>query len=141
LRRNGLRSVKVKIQTSNIRQVEKDSQVRNFSNLWNAGRGTEAATIGIELSVGRSRRAKLTDELAREAEELAVFGDLFESMLVRGRDDQGELRTINLKKERIRAPIDVPAGTSTTQVYRKIVRARRAVEKRITSLDHAARGS
>jgi hypothetical protein len=142
MRRNGLRSVKLKVQTSYLRQIELASEVKNFSNLWNAGRGTDAATIGIELSVGRKRgNAKLKDAIARETERLAVLGDLFETMVVRGRDDYGDVQTINLKKERVRATIAVARSDSTAVVYREIVRARRAVEKQIKSLDRAARGS
>jgi hypothetical protein len=46
LRANELRQVRVKVQTSNLEQIEADRQVRGFGQLFNAGLGTDAATIG-----------------------------------------------------------------------------------------------
>ena len=84
LRAGGLRNINVKVKTSHIAQLEQDRRVRGFRQLWNAGRGTNVATIGIELGVGRQRDAHLDDSLAEEAEALATMGDLLESMTVRG---------------------------------------------------------
>jgi hypothetical protein len=84
----------------------------------------------------------LNDDIGAGAEELALMGDLLESMIVRGRNDAGDIEEINMKKERVRTTVELDGGTSTDDVYRHIERARRTVEQRLGgSLDRAARGS
>lgn len=142
IRENGLRNVQVKVRTSQIEQIEQDANVRGFKQLWNAGRGTDAATIGIELSVGRSGEdAVLSDAIGEEAQELAELGDLLESMHVKGYDRGGEIRTINMKQERIKDPIGIESSDSNDDIYKGIRRARQNVEADIDGLDSAARGS
>lgn len=141
LAKNGLRSVKVKLRSSELVQIEHDQAVTGFGNLFKAGRGTDAVTLGFELGVGRKRDAVLDADLAKGAVELAVMGDQLESMLVKGRDKHGEIQEINMKKERVSEGIDIPESASNAQVYKKIREARKAVENRMGSLDRAARGA
>lgn len=141
LAKSGLRSVKVKLRSSELAQIEDDNAVTGFGNLFKAGRGTDAVTLGFELGVGRKRDAILDADLAKGAVELAVMGDQLESMLVKGRDKHGEIQEINMKKERISEGIEIPESASNTQVYKKIKEGRRTVEKRMGSLDRAARGA
>jgi hypothetical protein len=64
LRSNGLRKVQVKIRTSTLQQKDFDAKKTGLSAFFNAGKPTEAASIGVELSVGRSGvDAKLSDEI------------------------------------------------------------------------------
>ncbi len=142
LQKNGLRNVQVKVQTSHLQQIEADRGTRGFKQFWNAGKGTEAATIGIELSVGRSGPdATLNDALGLSAVALAEHVDLVESMHVSGRDKHGEIETINMKHERIGGQIEIASSTSNAAVYRAIERVRTTVEKDAGKLDNAARGS
>ncbi len=143
LRQHGLRKVLVKIHRSEARQIERDQRVKGFKNIMKAGRATGAATIGIELGVGRSgASAILGSELGRSTENLAThYIDAVESMYVRGYDRNGEVRELNMKAERIRGAIDIGNATSDSDVYREIRAVRRQVEADIRSLDHAARGN
>lgn len=142
LREGGLRSVQVKIQTSHIQQIEADERTRGFWQFWRAGRGTDAATIGVELTVGRSGPdATLNHGLGLSVEALAEHVDLLESMHVSGLDRDGERETINMKHERVGGPIDITSATSNQAVYRAIERARRAVEEDSGPLEQAARGT
>jgi len=141
LRRNGLRGVTVKVQTSDAVQIANDEQARGWSNLFKAGRDAEAATMTIEMSVGRARRRTLSDATAAEVEELAALGDQLESMIVRGRDDEGAVKTIDMKKERIRGPIDIPRGMAKEEIYVEIERVRRHVEYDMGPLNNATRGN
>lgn len=141
LKKYGLRNVKVKLRNSEIKQIEEDEGVRGFSNLLSAGKGTHAVTVGIELGVGRAHSMALDPELAAGAVELAEMGDQLESMVVRGRDKNGDIQTINMKRERVSAGVDIPDGANNARVYRGIRDARKMVEKRIGGLNRAARGS
>jgi hypothetical protein len=142
LRRNELRKVSLRVQTSKLAQIEADGHVTGWSQLFNAGRGTDAATFAIEVSVGRQRHHGLSDSLAEGAEELALMGDLLESMIVRGRNDRGDIETINMKQERVRAVIDIDGGTTTTNMYRHIESARNIAEQTLGGgLNTAARGN
>jgi hypothetical protein len=142
LRANGLRNAQLKIQTSFLQQRLIDENRTGFGQLLRAGRESEAATIGIELSVGRrGRDARLNDEIGAGMSYLADNVDLVESLHVKGRNDEGEIEEINLKQERIKAPIEIAYGTSNDDVYREIKRARREVEQEIGGLDRAARGN
>jgi hypothetical protein len=141
LKKYGLRNVKVKLRNSEIKQIEEDEGVRGFGNLLTAGKGTQAVTIGIELGVGRGHSLALDPEVAAGAVELAEMGDQLESMVVRGRDKNGDIQTINMKKERVSAAVDIPEGANNARTYRAIRDARKIVEKRIGGLNRAARGS
>lgn len=141
LKKYGLRNVKVKLRNSELKQIEEDEGVRGFGNLFKAGKGTDAITVGIELGVGRSHSMSLDPELAAGAVELAEMGDHLESMVVRGRDKHGDIQTINMKKERVSGAVEIPEGANNARIYRAIKDARKAVEKRIGGLNRAARGS
>jgi hypothetical protein len=141
LEKYGLRNVKVKLRKSELQQIQDDEEVRGFGNLFKAGGGTDAVTIGIELGVGRSHKLALDPELAAGAVELAEMGDQLESMVVKGRDKHGDIQTINMKKERLSASVDLPAGATNKTIYRGIREARKKVEQQIKSLDRAARGT
>ncbi len=141
LKKYGLRNVKVKLRNSEIKQMEDDEGVRGFSNLLKAGKGTDAITIGIELGVGRAHSLALDPELAAGAIELAEMGDQLESMVVKGRDKNGDIQTINMKRERVSAAVEIPEGANNARVYRAIKDARKVAEKRIGGLKRAARGS
>ena len=140
--KNGeMRNIKVKLQSSQLTQIESDQKVRGFGNLLKAGKGTDAVTIGLEVGIGHARTASLDPELAAGAVELAEMGDQLESMVVKGRDKDGEIQKINMKRERITAELDVPEGAGNTPIYAAIRKARKEVEKKIGGLDRAARGS
>jgi hypothetical protein len=142
LREHGLRSVQVKVQTSHLAQIEADDATRGWGQFWKAGKGTDAATIGIELTVGRSGPdATLNHALGLSAEALADHVDLLESMHVKGREQHGEIETINMKHERIGVAVDIEASASNDAVYRTIERARKTAEKDTGKLEKAARGS
>jgi hypothetical protein len=142
LRDNGLRQVQVKVRTSQLQQKEFDASRTGFSQFFQAGGGTDAATIGVDLSVGRSGPdAKLSKEIGAGVSYLAGHVDALESLHVKGFNNNGEVETINLKQERIKAPVEITYGTSNDDVYRAIRRARRDIEKGIGPLDKAARGS
>jgi hypothetical protein len=142
LREGGLRSVKIKLQTSHIQQIEADERTRGFWQFWRAGRGTEAATIGVELTVGRSGPdATLNNGLGLSVQALADHVDLLESMHVSGLDRNGEKETINIKHERVGGPIDITGNTSNQAVFRAVDRTRRAVEEDSGPLSQAARGT
>jgi hypothetical protein len=139
--RNGLRNVKVKVQTSNAMQIKADDRVPGFRQFFNAGREAEAATITVELGVGRPKGRRLSEEIGAEVEELAEMGDLLETMIVRGTNDDGKVRSINMKEERITGPIEITADMDDKAVYAAIAKIRREVEKDTGPLDEAARGS
>jgi hypothetical protein len=142
MRTKGLRQVQVKVQTSHLRQIEADKKVRGFRQIFNAGKGTDAATIGIVLSVGRGHPdAVLNDDIAEGAEQLAEYIDLVESLSIKGRNQDGEIETINMKHERIKGSIEIETSDSNNSIYRAIQRTRRTVERGIGSLDQAARGA
>jgi hypothetical protein len=141
LKKYGLRNVKVKLKNSELGQIQKDDAVKGFGNLFNAGLGTDAVTIGIELGVGRSHKLALDPDIAAGAVELAEMGDQLESMIVRGRDKTGEIQTINMKKERLSESIDVRLSASDKAVYQAIRDARNSAAKKIGGLDRAARGT
>ena len=89
-------------------------RVRGFRQLLNAGKDTEAATLGFELSVGRSRKnVALNDDLGLGAEELAEQIDHLESMHVKGIGPDGKVESINVKQERLTAPIEITGGGQT----------------------------
>ena len=142
LRENGLRSVQVKVQTSHLQQIEADDNTKGFGQFWRAGKGTDAATIGIELTVGRSGPdAMLNNVLGLSTEALAEHIDLLESMHVKGREQHGEIEKINMKHERVGVAINIEASVSNDAIYRAIERARKTVEKEAGKLEKAARGS
>jgi hypothetical protein len=141
LRRNGLRNVKFKVQTANVVQIEADQQATGFKGFFDAGKQSHAATIGIEISVGRARRAHLSDDIAEAAEELAEMGDLLESMIVKGRNDDDEVKTINMKQERIRGTIELDGTATARDYYRAIREVRRSIEGDTGPLDRSARGT
>lgn len=142
LREHGLRSVQVKVQTSHLAQIEADTGTKGFGQFWKAGKGTDAATIGIELTVGRSGPdATLNNAFGLSAEALADHIDLLESMHVKGREQHGEIEEINMKHERIGVAVDIEPRASDDDVYRVIERARKTAEKDAGKLSDAARGS
>lgn len=142
LRKHGLRSVQAKVQTSHLAQIEADERTKGWKQFWQAGKGTDAATIGVEVTVGRSGPdATLNNAFGLSAEALAEHIDLLESMHVKGRDRHGEIETINMKHERIGAAVDIEASASDDAIYRAIERARKTVEKDAGKLADAARGS
>lgn len=142
MRSRGLRSVQLKIRTSEVERTRADERVRGFGQILRAGRETDAASIGIELGVGRSGNdAELSDELGTGAEELAEQIDHLESMHVNGIGPNGKVESINIKQERLTVPLEVIDGQSNREVYELIEKARRDLEDDIGSLDRAARGS
>jgi len=142
LREHGLRSVQAKVQTSHLAQIEADNKTKGWAQFWKAGKGTDAATIGIEVTVGRSGPdATLNNAFGLSAEALAEHIDLLESMHVSGREQHGEIETINMKHERIGVAVDIEASASNDAVYRAIERARKTAEKDAGKLANAARGS
>jgi hypothetical protein len=143
LRQHGLRKVLVKIHRSEARQIELDQRVKGFKNILKAGRATGAATIGIELGVGRSGPAAVLNAvLGKSTENLAShYIDAVESMYVRGYDESGAVRELNMKAERIRGAIEIGSTTSDDDVYKGIKAVRKAVEEEIKSLNRAARGN
>lgn len=142
LRDNGLRQVQVKVQTSKFQQKEFDEKRTGFGQFFKAGGGTDAASIGVDLSVGRSGPdAKLSDEIGAGVSYLAEHVDAVESLHVKGYNKHGAIETINLKQERIKEAVEITYGTSNDDVYRAIKRTRRDVEKRICPLKKAVRGS
>lgn len=142
LRANGLRQVQVKVRTSEFQQKEFDEKRTGFGQFFKAGGGTDAATIGVDLSVGRSGPdAKLSNEIGAGVSYLADHVDAVESLHVKGFNKHGEVETINLKQERVKLATEIAYGTSNDDVYRAIKRARRDIEKDIGPLDKAARGS
>jgi hypothetical protein len=142
LREHGLRYVQAKVQTSHLAQIEADKRTKGWKQFWNAGRGTDAATIGIEVTVGRSGPdATLNNAFGLSAEALADHIDLLESMHVKGRDQHGAVEKINMKHERIGVEVDIEASASNDAVYRVIERARKEAEQDSGKLADAARGS
>ena len=142
MRERGLRSVQFKIKMSELERVRADEQVRGWGQLLRAGRETEAASMGIELGVGRSGHdAELNDDLGLGAEELAEEIDHLESMHVRGIGPDGKVERINIKKERLTMPVEIVRGQTNREVYELIEQARRDLEDEIGGLDRAARGS
>jgi hypothetical protein len=141
VKNNEMRNIKVKFQMSELDHIASAKKVRGFGNLLNAGKGTEAVTIGIEVGVGRSRAISLDPELAEGAVDLAEMGDQLEQMIVKGRDKHGEIQTINMKRERVSEEIEMADGASNAVIYAAIRKARKEVEKRIGNLDYAARGT
>jgi hypothetical protein len=143
MRRHGkLRKLQVSVRMSELEMINQQRALPGFGPLLAAGRGAEALTLDITLSVGRGRKeARLGDNIAQSAEELAGFVDALESMHVTGLDAEGERQEINLKQERIAAPITIESSTSNAQIYRAIERGRTAIEQEIGSLANAARGS
>ncbi len=139
----GLRAVQLKVRTSEIEQARLDENVRGFRNLLNAGKDTEAATIGFELTVGRSRRSvALNDDIGLGAEDLAEQIDLLESMHVKGIGPDGSVESINMKQERLAVPIEITGGGQTNaEVYELIEQARQDLEGEIGDFANAARGN
>jgi hypothetical protein len=139
---NGLRQVQVKVRTSQFQQKEFDEKRTGFRQFWRAGDGTDAATIGIDLSVGRSGPdAILAKEIGSGVTYLAEHIEAVESLHVKGYNDNGEIETINLKQERLKQPIEITPATTNKDVYANIRRARRDLEKEIGALGNATRGS
>lgn len=142
MRERGLRSVQFKITTSELEKLQADERVRGWGQLLRAGRETEAASIGIELGVGRSGRdAELSDDLGIGTEQLAEQIDHLESMHVRGIGSDGKVERINIKQERLTRPIEIVRGQTNREVYELIEQARRELEEDIGDMDRAARGS
>ncbi len=142
LKDNGLRQVQVKVRTSQFQQKELDEKRTGLRQFFNAGTGTDAATIGVDLSVGRSGPdAKLAKEIGTGVVYLAEHIEAVESLHVKGVNDAGEIETINLKQERLKAPIEITPAVTNDGVYAVIRRARRDLEKEIGPLSNAARGS
>jgi hypothetical protein len=139
---NGLRQVQVKVRTSKFQQKELDERRTGFAQFVKAGTGTDAATIGVDLSVGRSGPdAKLAHEIGSGVVYLAEHIDAVESLHVKGVNDEGEIETINLKQERLKGPIEITSTSANKDVYASIRRARRDLEKEIGPLKNAVRGS
>jgi hypothetical protein len=142
MRGRGLRSVQLKIKTSELERLRADERVRGWGQILRAGRETEAASIGIELGVGRSGHdAELSDEIGAGAEELAEQIDHLESMNVKGIGPDGKVERINIKQERLTRPAMIVGGQSNREVYELIEQARRDLEDDIGTLDRAARGN
>jgi hypothetical protein len=139
----GLRSVQLKVKASELEQVRMDEDVRGFGQLFNAGKETEAATIGLELSVGRSRKdVALNDDIGIGAEELAEQIDHLESMHVKGIGADGNVESINIKQERLAAAVEITGGGQTNaEVYELIEQARQDLEGEIGAFSGAARGN
>jgi len=139
---NGLRQVQVKVRTSQFQQKEFDEKRTGFLQFWRAGNGTDAATIGVDLSVGRAGPdAILAKEIGSGVTYLAEHVEAVESLHVKGYNNSGEIETINLKQERLKQPIEITPASAAKDVYANIRRARRDLEKEIGALGNAARGS
>jgi hypothetical protein len=143
MKSRGLRAVQLKVRTSELEQARLDENISGFRQLLNAGKDTEAATIGIELSVGRARNnVALNDDLGLGAEELAEQIDFLESMHVKGFGPDGQVESINVKQERLTVPIEIAGGGQTNaEVYELIEHARQKMEGEIGDFDNAARGT
>lgn len=142
LREHGLRRVQLKLSNSEAKQLEEDEGAKGFHNILKANRASKAATIGIDLSVGRSgAKAILSNKIGKSAVVVAEdFIDGVESMHIRGYDKNGTVRELNMKQERIRWSIDDGEGVAKA-VYKEIRRARKEVEGDIKSLKRAALGN
>jgi hypothetical protein len=142
LRTRGLRQVQLKVRASELHQMEADEQVRGFGQIFRAGQGTDAASIGIDLSVGRSGSdAMLSNEIGEGTEELAEQVDRLESLHVKGIGANGKVEKINVKQERLTMPVEISSGNTNREVYELIEQARRDLESDIGTLDRAARGN
>jgi hypothetical protein len=143
LREHGLRKVQFKLSRGEAAEIQRDERARGFGNLLKASRGTEAETIGIELSVGRAGpRAALSSLIGKSTQHVAAqYIDGIDSMHVKGYDKNGRVRELNLRQERIKYAVDITDDDTAATVYKEIRRARKAVEEDITSLGHATRGS
>lgn len=140
--RKHLRRVQVKLRTSAIAQIEADNRSKGWGQFFRAATGTDAATLGLELTMGRSDpSASLDDDLGLGAVVLAEHVDMLESMHVAGYNNDGQKEEINMKHERIGGPVEIDYGASNDAVYRAIERARHHIEKDIGPLDSGARGS
>ena len=138
---NGLRRVNLKLASAHAGALEADNAVKGFSSILRANRESSAATIGIDLSVGRAgAAARLKRSIGQGTLQVATeYIDALESMHVRGYDSKGQLRELNMKQERIRWPINDHDGTAN-KVYKEIRLARKAVEEDIGGLQRAALG-
>jgi hypothetical protein len=142
LRTRGLRQIDFKIRTSELEKINADERVRGVGQIFRAGRDTGAASIGIELSVGRAGSgAELSDDIGEGAEQLAEQIDHLESMHVKGIGPDGKVERINIKQERLTRPIEITGGQTNREVFEAIEEARTDLEGDIGSLDSAARGS
>jgi hypothetical protein len=142
MRGRGLRSVQFKIKASELEKVRADERIRGWGQILRAGRETDAASIGIELGVGRTGTdAELSNDLGVGAEQLAEQIDHLESMHVKGIGPSGKVEGINIKQERLTRPLEVVGGQTNREVYELIEQARRDLEGDIGTLDRAARGS
>ncbi len=134
-----LRSVQVKVRASEATQLEADERTKGFGQFWRAGKGVAAATIGVEVTMGRSQGPTLDESFGLSAVALAEHVDMLESMHVSGLDADGKTQTINLKHQRIGGTIEI--GDSNASVYKAIEQGRKTAEKNFGPLNNAARGS
>jgi hypothetical protein len=136
-----LRSVDIRVQTSRLEQMEADERTRGFAQLLRAGTGTtDAAQIELKLSVGRDPEATLSDDLGQETVDVARQAELLERLVVKGRDHDGVIQEIDMKKERLTVPVDVGPTASDQYIYNEIEHARALIERDYNSLDRGARG-
>jgi hypothetical protein len=140
LKKGGLSAVSVKVRTSEIEQIANDEQAKGFKQILNAGKGTAAVTIGVQLSVGR-HNTHLSDGIAAEAVHLGENADMLEQMIVRGKDEDGVRDTINMKAERVAWGVEIEAAAEDGVYYSAIRRARREAQQATGALNQAARGS
>lgn len=140
LRKGGISAVSVKVRTSDADQIANDDQAKGFRAFFNAGKGTESATIKVELSVGR-HRTHLSDNIAAGAEHLGQNADMLEQMIVRGKDEAGVRDVINMKTERVGSTTDIDGAAQDGVYYSAIKRVRLEAEQAMGPLNRAARGS
>jgi hypothetical protein len=137
LKKGGLTRAEVKVRTAKVQQIEDDEQIRGFKPFWVAGRGQEAVTVKVELSVDRSRDRFLATEVVEEVQHLVSYGDLIDGLKVAGRNGDGKRDEINLKKERRSTEINFEETAAATEIYRRMQQARRDLPG--GDLDHSAR--
>lgn len=133
----GLTKASVKVQTAVAQQIENDEQLRGFSSFWKSTRGFEAVTAEVTLSVDRKRDRFLDPGVGAEIEHLVSYGDLIDTMVVKGKDPAGHRDEINLKTERRSLHIAYDERSSVGEIYREIEQARRDLKG--GPLDHSAR--
>lgn len=128
-----LRSLEIKIITSEVAQGLADRNRGLIGGLLALGRDAESATLSTTLSVGRERRRSLDPSIRTEAIELAESAlDSFETFIVKGRDaDSGKVVTLDLLSERVevesRGVARISPGVRTPEaepMYNAIISAR-----------------
>jgi hypothetical protein len=136
----GLRTAeaKIRLRSSEIAQAQADARLRGWSNLLTAGAAAEAVTMTVKFSVDRRRDEELDHSVHDIVGRLAAYDDLVGALVVRGRVN-GEVETLDLKKERLQYEMQYPINATDTSIYGLLEQSRSTVESRIGGLSSAAR--